>query len=323
MTQDSPSNHDAQQPLRIVTFNNMPPAFDMVRQWAERAGHTIVMVVTSPGPKSRRSEGYKQIAATAGEKNIEVLVTTRLKTVATPFVRALQPDLIISASFPWLIPAELRQTARLGAVNMHPALLPAYRGPNSMRQFYDAAPMIGATLHWMDGDFDTGRILSQCAMPLPRPCTPENLVSAWMPSMVTALADGVARAIQGNPGSPQSETGASYGAGFTEAEHWIDFGEPAFALQCKVTALGLFAPAPKARIGGPSMTMMTESDRSLFAPAAKARIGGEEWLIERLDLKEETPARMQPGAVLERLPDGLIVQAGDGAVKIKAKRFGR
>ncbi|MEO6060945.1 MAG: formyltransferase family protein [Thermoflexales bacterium] len=299
MTQDSASKPDAQRPLRIVTFNNMPPVFDMVRQWAERAGHTIVMVVTTPGPKSRRSEGYKQIVATAGEKNIEVLVTTRLKTVATPVLDALQPDLIVSASFPWLIPAELRQTARLGAVNMHPALLPAYRGPNALRQFYDAAPMIGATLHWMDDAFDTGRILSQCGMPLPRPCTFENLVSAWMPSMGTALADGVARAILGDPGSPQSETGTRYGAAFSEAEHWIDFGEPAFALQCKVTALGL------------------------FAPAAKARIGAEEWLIERLDPMDETTANKQPGTVLEQLPDGLIVQAGDGAVKIKAKRLAR
>lgn len=295
MTQDSPSKPDAQRPLRIVTFNNMPPVFDMVRQWAERAGHTIVLAVTTPGPKSRRSEGYKQIAATAGEKNIETLVTTRLKTVATPVLRALQPDLIVSASFPWLIPAELRQTARLGAVNMHPALLPAYRGPNSLRQFYDGRPTIGATLHWMDDAFDTGRILSQCALPLPRPCTSESLVAAWMPSMATALAEGVARALLGDPGTPQSETGASYGAAFSEAEHWINFTEPGFTLQCKVTALGL------------------------FAPAAKAHIGGEEWLIERLDLMEGTPANTQPGAVLEHLPDGLIVQAGDGAVKIKAK----
>ncbi|MDZ4722024.1 MAG: hypothetical protein SH847_26485, partial [Roseiflexaceae bacterium] len=107
MTTDSPAR--AGSGLRIVSFNNIPALFGLVSQWAEQAGHKIVLVVTSPGPKSRRTDGYKQIAAIAGEKNIEVLITTRLKMVATPLLRELKPDLIVSASFPWLLPAELLQ----------------------------------------------------------------------------------------------------------------------------------------------------------------------------------------------------------------------
>jgi len=285
-------------PLRIVTFNNFPAAFDMVRQWVERAGHTIVLAVTSPGPKTRRSEGYKQIAAMAGEQNIEVLITTRLKTVATPIIHNLKPDLIVSFTFPWLIPAELRQTARLGAVNLHPSVLPAYRGPNPLRQIYEAAPSIGATLHWMDDNFDTGRILSRPIVPLPRPCTFEAVQAAWFPTMTAALEEGITRAITGDPGQLQSETGASYGAAFNETEHWLDFTEPAFALQCKVTALNYFGTFQ-----------------------AKAHITGRDWLIERLDLVDGESANGVPGTIIEQLADGLIVQAGDDAVKIKAAPF--
>ncbi|HEX5691122.1 MAG TPA: hypothetical protein VFX76_14005, partial [Roseiflexaceae bacterium] len=77
--------------LRIAAFHNLPVAFDLLRQWADQAGHTIALVVTTPGPKRRRSDGFKQIAAVAGEGNFEVLITTRLKTVATPILRALAP----------------------------------------------------------------------------------------------------------------------------------------------------------------------------------------------------------------------------------------
>ena len=285
-------------PLRIVSFNNIPAAFDMVRQWAEQAGHNIVLVVTSPGPKTRRSDGFKQIAATAGEKNIEVLITTRLKTVTTPILHNLKPDLIVSASFPWRLPPELRQTARLGAVNLHPAVLPAYRGPNALRQFYEAAPYIGATLHWTDDDFDTGRILSQHTAPLPRPCTFENIMAVWLPTMIAALEEGAAHAIAGERGTPQPEAGASYAAAFSETEHWLDFTELAFTLQCKVTALNFFGSS-----------------------RAKAHIAGQDWLIERLDLVEAAPTTANPGSVIEQYADGLIVQAGDGAVKIKATPY--
>lgn len=289
-------NTDTQgKPLRIVTFNNFPAAFDMVRQWAAKAEHNIVLAITSPGPKTRRSEGYKQITATAGQNNIETLVTTRLKTVVTPILETLKPDLIISFTFPWLIPSEVRKTARLGAVNLHPAALPAYRGPNPLRQFYDAAPLIGSTLHWMDDEFDTGRILSQHTAPLPKPFTFDAVQTAWFSTMVGALEEGTTRAIAGDPGRPQSETGASYGAPFTEDEHWLDFTEPAYTLQCKVIALNYFGTIQ-----------------------AKAKIEGQDWQIEQLDLMEDTSNNGKPGLIVERLEDGLIVKVGDGTVKIKA-----
>jgi methionyl-tRNA formyltransferase len=279
--------------LRVVSFNNIPPLFDLVSRWAEATGNTLVMVVTTPGPKSRRSDGYKSIA---GENNVEVLVTTRMKSVATPILAALKPDLIISATFPWLLPPELLATARLGAVNLHPALLPAYRGPNVFRQFYDEAPHIGCTLHWTSGEFDTGNILSQHSVPLPRPCVPETLFSTWVPTFGAALFEGAARAIAGDPGTPQQESAASYAGPWTAAEEWLDLTEAAATLQCKTTALNF-----------------------LRDPRARATIDGQMWLIERVDLTDEPRTSAAPGALLQSLPDGALVRVGDGVVKIKGQ----
>ena len=56
---------------------------------------------------------------------------------------------------------------RLGFLNLHPSLLPAYRGPQPLFwQLRDGATT-GATVHYMDEGLDTGDIAAQAAVPLP------------------------------------------------------------------------------------------------------------------------------------------------------------
>ncbi len=296
MTQ-SPVQSQATAPLRIVTFNNLPVAFQAVHRWAAQAGHKVILTVTSPGPKTRRSTGYQEIAKMAGEQNIELLTTTRIKTIATPVLSALKPDLILSFSFPWLLPPELIATARLGAINLHPAVLPAYRGPNAIRQFYDAAPRIGATMHWIDNSFDTGPILAQHSTPLPRPCTRETVMNAWAGCIMAAIAEGAQKAIMGHPGTPQPSEGASDAAEFTESDYDLNLNESAFALQCKATALAFFGQR-----------------------AILTRIDGQLWDISRIELVDGTNSSAAPGSIIEPLPDGLIVQTGDGLAKLVAQK---
>ncbi len=93
-------------PLRVVTFNVLPLAYGVVSQWAAQAGHQIVLVVTTPGPASRRTPSYQAVLNSAAP-TFDVLVTTRLRKVALPLIRALQPDLIVSFTFPYRIPPEI------------------------------------------------------------------------------------------------------------------------------------------------------------------------------------------------------------------------
>jgi methionyl-tRNA formyltransferase len=283
-------------PLRIISFNNRPGAFEIACRWVEANGHELVLVVTSPGPKTRRSEGYAQIAAAAGERNIEVLSTTRMKSVATPVVRALQPDLIVSMSFPWLLPPGLFTAARLGAINVHPTLLPAYRGPNAFRQIYDGAPRIGSTLHWLSGEFDTGNTLAQASVPLPALCTPEAVSSVLFPTLGQALFEGAPLAIAGEKGTPQDESRASYSGPFEAHEAWLNLDQPAVVIQRQTTALNFAGSEPFAR----------------------ARINGQVWAVGRADPADGLRASGAPGTVVEQTPEGLLVNASDGAVRLTA-----
>lgn len=285
----------AAKSLRIVTFNFLPIAYDLLTNWIRTTGNQHVLAVTTPGPKSRPTPSYKGIVEKA-PRDVDILVTTRLKSVATPLIRALKPDLIACFSFPYRITPELCQIPTYGAVNLHPAVLPAYRGPNVMRQFYEGAPVFGATLHWIAEEYDTGNILSQKSAPMPAEVTRDNIFAAWPSLMMWALSEGIARAIAGEAGQAQDDAQASYAAPFTDAEAWLDWREPQHVLQRKETALNMLGPG-----------------------LAKVMVDGQPNAVMSLELLPQIDAAVSPGHCHEKNGDTLVVQAADGPVRIQVQ----
>jgi methionyl-tRNA formyltransferase len=129
------------------------------------------------------------------------------------FVAGLQPDLMAVACFPHKFPPELLAIPRYGGVNLHPSLLPAYRGPAPLFwQARQGEPQTGVTLHYLDNGLDTGDIVAQTSFPWP-----EGIIQAALQSRCAAMgADLLLAAVRqlaatGNlPRRPQSSTGGSY-----------------------------------------------------------------------------------------------------------------
>jgi methionyl-tRNA formyltransferase len=81
---------------------------------------------------------------------------------------ALEPDVAAIACFPWLLPRPWRDRPPRGCVNLHPSLLPAYRGPAPLFwQFRGGETRTGVSLHAVDGGTDTGSLIAQEAVPFP------------------------------------------------------------------------------------------------------------------------------------------------------------
>jgi methionyl-tRNA formyltransferase len=112
----------------------------------------------------------RSILHRAWENHILVWEVNSLQEARTLEMLAdLEPDLIIVACFPYLFPPALLQLPRHGSLNLHPSLLPAFRGPTPLfwiaRQ--DERRAAGVTLHFLDEGLDTGDIVAQ--MPLTWP----------------------------------------------------------------------------------------------------------------------------------------------------------
>ncbi len=82
------------------------------------------------------------------------------RTLAT--LGSFSPDLICVACFPRRLPSALLSLPRLGAINLHPSLLPDNRGPDPLFwTFRRGQRATGVTIHRMDANLDTGPILAQ------------------------------------------------------------------------------------------------------------------------------------------------------------------
>lgn len=111
----------------------------------------------------------RTIIGLAWQSGIPLLEVARLTHEETLVaLRDLRPDIICVACFPRLLPREVRDLSRYGALNVHPSLLPAYRGPDPLFWvFHDGLEHAGVTVHFLDEGADTGDIVAQAPLVLP------------------------------------------------------------------------------------------------------------------------------------------------------------
>lgn len=280
---------------RMALFTNVPFGFDLFRPCIESLGHKVVVVVTTPGPKRRRNTDYLDVVASI-PPSVDVMVTNCPKRFAT-LLAPYQPDLIVSAGFPWRIPADALTLPRLGAVNLHPSLLPRHRGPHPIEwAFRSGDTQTGFTMHELQTEFDTGAILSQQVVPIEDDDDGLSLLDRITGQATKLFAEGLSRVANGLPGIPQDETLATY-AGPLEAEfRQIDWSRSAREIHNQVRSwTGL---------------------RGVAAGAIGTIDGVQHTILKTRLLPATTSGDAIPGTVLARENEELFVQCGDGPLAI-------
>ena len=78
------------------------------------------------------------------------------------WIKDLKPDIIVVFSMSQLLKEKIFTIPKYGAINLHPAILPEYRGPNpDFWQYYNMEINPGVTVHYIDKGEDTGDIIFQ------------------------------------------------------------------------------------------------------------------------------------------------------------------
>lgn len=274
------------EPLRIVCLNAFLPGFRLLYDFAARNGHEIVLVVTLPLTSgSRYDEDANPFVVDLPERT-DVLISGKLRTVAAPVVQALQPDVVISAAFPRLIPAEILQLPKYGAINCHPSPLPEGRGPNPARLIYEGDERVAASVHRTAAEFDTGAILAQRIAPLPADLNGSGLMQSWYELLSECLDEAVPRLVAGEAGEDQDPARASEAPLFTDEEKLLDLAVPAAELRRKTAAL------------------------NVTSPQAQIRVGNTTHVISRTDPADGASAGT-PGTVIAEHDDGWTIQTAD------------
>lgn len=146
------------------------------------------------------------------------------------FLVDLDPDLIVVACFPQLFPAPLLALPQYGCLNLHPSLLPRYRGPAPL--FWIAREderTTGVTLHVMSDKVDGGDIVAQTHLDRPDGVSEAELEQQCAIRGADLLADKVQQLLHGQPLSrhPQNETDASYYPWPSACDFEVPLGWPA------------------------------------------------------------------------------------------------
>lgn len=281
--------------VRFV-FMGTPEFSAQVLEGLLRGGARPLAVVTRPDrPRGRGwKEGPSPVKELAVKEGIEVWQPEKPSDPSfLEQVRKAEPEVILVAGYGAILPPSLLEIPPWGGLNLHPSLLPRYRGMAPvLRALMNGEEATGVTVVRITPRVDAGEIVLQEEVEI-LPQDDRGSLERRLAQVGAKLLLRVLRLVargEGLPLRPQDETQATYAPPLRPEEEWIDWTRPARDIVNLVRAL---APSP----------------------GAAAVVGGR--LIKVLRA-EPVEGRGLPGEVLGVGRESFDVAAGEGAVRVLA-----
>ena len=155
----------------------------------------------------------------------------------------LRPDVILVAAYGRFLPPEVLDLPPHCCLNLHPSLLPKYRGPAPVvTTILDGEAVTGVTLMQLDEGMDTGPILAQQEYPLNGDETAADLTEALFRTGAQLLLDNLEALAAGKlPAQPQDDSRATVTRKLERADGLADWTRSAVTLERQQRA---FTPWP-------------------------------------------------------------------------------
>lgn len=168
--------------------------------------HDIVTVITrADAPLGRkRTLSPSPVANAAAAHGYPVLKTNRFDDESTSQIAALEPDLGVIVAYGGIVREPLLSVPRLGWINLHFSVLPAWRGASPVQRAVIAGDArIGAAVFQLVPELDAGAVFGSFSEPLPAHATSGMLLETLSHSgaellltVIDQLAAGTAEATE-------------------------------------------------------------------------------------------------------------------------------
>ena len=242
---------------------------------------------------------WRSCAELAARHGIQVHLDESVEALAAQ-VGALKPAVIYSFSYRHLIPESVLALAPLGAFNMHPSLLPAYRGRAPVNWvLMNGERETGVTLHHMVARADAGDIVGQRAVSIVDSDNALTLYRKLVPLGVELIDELHPKIVAGT--APRRKMDISKGSYFGRRkpeDGRIDWRWPARRIFNLVRAV------------------------THPYPGAFCFVGGRKLLVWESKTGAENGKRGEPGRIVHETADGAFeIAAGDGSVVVKIVQF--
>lgn len=133
------------------------------QRWPARVAAVIANRADAKGLIFARSQGIATVAVDSKTYPERALFEAALAEAIDSFT----PDLIVLAGFMRVLTAAFVERYANRILNVHPSLLPSFRGLNTHQRALDSGVKIhGATVHFVNSELDGGPIIAQSAVPV-------------------------------------------------------------------------------------------------------------------------------------------------------------
>ncbi|TSD05144.1 MAG: methionyl-tRNA formyltransferase [Parcubacteria group bacterium Greene0714_36] len=264
-------------------------------------GYRIAGVVTRPDERAGRKclLTPPPVKVTAVAHGIPVFQPKKLDVRDFTEGKIPQADVFIVVAYGKIIPKAILDMPRLGALNIHPSLLPRWRGPAPIQYaILHGDAETGVTIMQMDEEMDHGPILASSKFQvLNSKFVYKELYDILARMGAELLLETLPRWLKGNiTPIPQDESGATYSKILMRGDGRIDWKKSAREIERMTRA---FHPWPGA------WTIWTRDGTPL-----RVR-------IEEADAIDAPPQKGSAGHVWRDAGHPLLVRTGDGSLVIK------
>jgi methionyl-tRNA formyltransferase len=279
--------------MKIVFMGT--PEFAVPSLETTLAAGDIVAVVTRPDKPQGRGLRLTAppVAVVATQYALEVLQPEMLRDPEfLAQLGRLEPDLIVVVAYGRIIPPDVLRVARMGGINLHPSLLPRYRGAAPIPRAIAAGETdTGVTILYVSEELDAGDIILQRPVAIHADDTAGTLEARLAQEGATLLVEalGLLETNQA-PRHPQDPSRVTVAPKLAQDEALIHWSDPAEKIVNMVRAFDPWPVAYTLRDGAP-LKVWRAAARAVDGPGT-------------------------PGVVREGDRGRLVVDAGEGAVEV-------
>lgn len=279
--------------MRVVFFGTSEFAVPALRALA-RSAHTVGPVIAAPAQPSGRGRKLVPSPVEQEARTLGLAVLTPEDPNNPALVAELKsqsPDVAVLAAYGCILKPPLLALPSLGFLNIHPSLLPKYRGAAPIQRAILAGEQeTGVTVIVLSEQVDAGDIIEQETVPVGTDETAGELSQRLADAGVRLVLDALTRFEAGTATrTPQGPGLVTRAPKITKPERNIDWRESAQQIHNRIRAL---SPEPGA----------VTSFRRRRLVLLRSRV-------------HSTPDMGEPGQLLVR-HSGLVVATGSGAVEI-------
>ncbi len=146
--------------MKIIFFGSPPSCINILNSLLEN--HNIISIVSKKQPEATKRRKIKQseVSLFASRNNIPFLDPDILDSKFKDKLKKMKPDLFLVCAYGKILSDDFIKIPTYGTLNIHPSLLPQYRGPSPVQNtIINLDDKSGYTIIKMDKGVDTGDIL--------------------------------------------------------------------------------------------------------------------------------------------------------------------